>query len=388
MEIVFFVFSNYIRSRNQWFITTKDKKLLFNQQTLKKIFIKSYDPVLGWDRKPNTSGVEVSETDTTRWSINKNGARDNLEYNNQKSYISLFGDSFTFSREVNDNETWAYQLSSLRKTNIENFGVGNFGFDQALLKLTNKLALKNFRPKIVIIGIVPDTISRVLSVWKHYYEYGNLYGFKPRYILKNGNISLVDNYIDNQDKFYEIEKYIGQIQRDDFFYKNKFLKEVIDFPYTIGFLKNLKRNLSLSYETLKKGYVKVPPASIMQKNLDYRIALYKEKENTDLLVEELKLFEMLSQKYDFKAYFLIIPQKDDVNYIKNSKYHFYQTLIDSVPNAISCIDIYRYFKEYSKKDLDALYSQSTEYGGHLNNKGNIILAKILDNLIHKRWHDS
>ena len=382
VEIAFLIFSNYIRSRNQWFITAKDNKLLFDKQTLEKVLTKSYDPLLGWDRKPNTSGIDEGRNSTTRWSINQNGARNNLEYNNQKSFISLFGDSFTFSREVNDDETFAYQLSCLTKTNVENFGVGNFGFDQALLKLTNKLESKYFRPKIVVIGVVPDTISRILSVWKHYYEYGNIYGFKPRYILKNGTIRLINNYINTQDKFYEIEKYIRQIQRNDFFYKNKFSKEVIDFPYTVGFLKNLKRNLSLSYETLKKGYIRVPTASIMKNNLNYRIRLYKEKQNVDLLVEELKLFEMLAHKYNFKACFVIIPQKDDINYIKKNNYHFYQNLIDNVPAVINCIDIYKYFKEYSKEELDSLYIENTEYGGHLNNRGNSIIAKILDEKIN------
>lgn len=383
VEIIFFLFVNYIRKRNQWFIITKDKRPLFDEEALQKILAKSYNPLLGWDRKANTFGFDKSQKGTTKWSISQNGARDNLEYNDQESFISVFGDSFAFSREVNDNETWAYRLSCLTKSNVENFGVGNFGFDQALLKLTYKLESKDFRPKIVIIGVVPDTISRVLSIWKHYYEYGNIFGFKPRYILKNDQLNLIDNYINTKEKFYEVEKYIEDVQKNDFFYKNKFLKEVINFPYTISFLKNFKRNVYLSYETLKIGYVKVPTPSIMRRNLHCRVKLYQEKENVHLLVKELQLFESISNQYQFRPYFLILPQKDDVNYIKANNYHFYQNLIDSMPRDIKCIDMYKYFKEYSREELDELYCENTEYGGHLNGKGNNIIAIILNEKIYK-----
>lgn len=378
IEILFFIFTFYIRSKNQWFITTKDKKPLFEKNTIEKILLKSYDPLLGWDRKANTSGFDKSEKRIAKWNINKNGARDNLEYNDKESFISLFGDSFTFAREVDDNETWGYKLSESTQSNVENFGVGNFGFDQALIKLTNKLELKIISPKIVIICVVPDTISRVLSVWKHYYEYGNIFGFKPRYILENGKITLINNYINSQDKFYKIDKYIEKIQKYDFFYENKFQKEIVGFPYSINFLKNFKRNFCLVYETLKKGHLKTPPPSIMKNNLNYRISLYQEKENVDLLIEELKIFNSLANKYKFKPYFLVIPQKDDVTYIKKNNYHFYQELINNVPNGINCIDTYEYFKKYSKDGIDSIYSESTEYGGHLNSKGNEIIAKILN----------
>ena len=45
---------------------------------------------------------------------------------NIKSNILCFGDSFTFCRQVNDNETWEYYLSELENTNVKNFGVGRF----------------------------------------------------------------------------------------------------------------------------------------------------------------------------------------------------------------------------------------------------------------------
>lgn len=387
MELIFFILVLYIRKNNQWLITNKDKKPVFDESLLKKIFLKSYDPFLGWDRKANTSGFDKNGKNISKWSINKNGARNNLEYNDKVSFISIYGDSFSFAREVNDNETWGYLLSNLLNSNVENFAVGNFGFDQALLKLERKLTCQYYRPKIVIIGVVPDTISRILSLWKHYYEYGNIFGFKPRYILRNDEIHLINNYMDHQSKFYEFEKYLEKIQKNDFFYKNKFLKEIIVFPYSLHFLKNYRRNFQLVYETLKGGPLQAPPPSIMKGNLNYRVNLYKDEKNIKLLVEELKIFDFLSRKYKFKPYFLMIPQKDDVNYIKKTSRHFYKNLIGNIPKHINYIDFYDFFKNYPAKELNLIYSEDTNYGGHLNSKGNKIIAKVVNRKIQKSIYD-
>ena len=69
----------------------------------------------------------------------------------------------------------------MTQTNVLNFGVGNYGMDQAYLRLKREYD-KN-RTEIVILAVVPETIVRVLNVYKHYYEYGNTFGFKPRFIL-------------------------------------------------------------------------------------------------------------------------------------------------------------------------------------------------------------
>ena len=45
-------------------------------------------------------------------------------YNTEKqSIISCYGDSFTFCRQVNDDETWEHYLSKKLKTNVKNFAV-------------------------------------------------------------------------------------------------------------------------------------------------------------------------------------------------------------------------------------------------------------------------
>ena len=73
-----------------------------------------------------------------------------------------------------------------QKTNIKNYGVGNYGLDQSYLRYTKN---KNDKAKVVIFAVGPETIRRNLSLWKHYYEFGNIFYFKPAYLLdKKGKI--------------------------------------------------------------------------------------------------------------------------------------------------------------------------------------------------------
>ena len=102
--------------------------------------------------------------------------------------ISVFGDSFAFCRYVNDDETWENFLEKKIKSNVYNYGVGNYGIDQSFLKyIRYNKKLKN---KIVIFNVVPETIARISSYWKHYREFGNIMAFKPVYLLKNHKLIL------------------------------------------------------------------------------------------------------------------------------------------------------------------------------------------------------
>lgn len=386
--IIELIVRNIVKSINkdfQWLIIEKDEAPKLSKQGLRKFLLHGYDPELGWVRKPNTSHDEIGKKETTTWHIDERGSRKNPYLGSKESKISCYGDSFTFARQVNDNETWEYYLSELTKTNVQNFGVGNYGLDQAVLRLKREFP-KN-PTKIVIMGIVPDTISRILSMWKHYYEYGNTFGFKPKFKIHDGNLELLKNPINTEKKFGEYEKFLSYIQENDFFYKNKFKNEKISFPYSITILRNLKRNYGIinwvrkSKKTKSKNQetTKLPwdlMSIIMRINLDWRIKLFKDKNTTILFKKIIEEYVNYSKQYNFKPIFILLPQKDDILFIKK-KYHFYQKFIDEIMkiNGLIFIDITKELLKYNK--LDQLYSEDNEYGGHYSKIGNKLLAKII-----------
>ena len=385
VEIVIQIWVKLVNKKFQWLIISNDEKPKLSKIGLKKFIHHGYDSELGWIRKPNTTDTEKNKNGEVFWSINSIGARTNPEFESQKSTISCYGDSFTFCRQVNDNETWEHYLSKLEKTNVKNFGVGNYGVDQSILRLEREFT--NNQTGIVILSVVPDTICRIVSSWKHYYEYGNTFAFKPRFILKNDEIKIIKNIIDQHQKFAYYEKYLDDIQKFDFFYKQKFLKEKITFPYSFNIFRNMKRNFSILlwvtkiffYRKLGKDISDLEWESmkiIMDINLKWRLRLFQNPDVITLFQKILERFSKYGLDENFVSIFIFIPQKDDIEFIKKN-YHFYKNFIDIINgiNGIFFIDITEKFLRVS--NLNELYSDDNQYGGHLSKHGNKLVAEII-----------
>ena len=385
LETTFIILATIVNKKFQWLIIKKDETPKLSQDGLKKFFSHGYDPILGWVRKPNTSNSEKSMDKITNWKINSKGSRMNPSYENLPSKISCYGDSFTFARQVNDDETWEHFLSELSNTNVINFGVGNYGLDQSLLRL--KREFQNNKTDIVIMGVVPDTISRIVSVWKHYYEYGNTFGFKPRFFLKNGELCLFENPISNKSKFQNYTLELSKIQQYDYFYKQKFKKELLTFPYSFSILKNPKRHLSIIFWTISNTFLKFIKKNnsrlewksmeiIMKINLKWRVFLFNDKKTVTLLKKLLMEYVKFSKENNFIAVFVFLPQKDDILFIK-SHYHFYENFLQdlSLIDGLYFIDVLKPLLD--ENDLDTLYSDNNSYGGHYSIDGNRKISNII-----------
>ena len=371
----------------QWLIVEKDKIPILDKHGLSKFISHGFDPELGWVRKSNTSHDETGKFGKTNWTINQFCARTNPNFDNLESNTSCYGDSFTFSRQVNDDETWVHYLSEFTNSNVINFGVGNYGVDQALLRL--KREFPKHPTKIVIMGVVPETICRIVSVWKHYYEYGNTFGFKPRFILKNNRLNLIENLIDGKDKFEKYQNYLEDINRYDFFYKNKFLKEKISFPYCITILKNLRRNFGIinwvqKINQRKKNNFDCTDIEwntmkiIMKINLEWRVKLFQDNETCELLKQILVEYANYGKKQNFKPVFIFLPQKDDILFIKKN-FNFYHNFVNELKKIenLFCIDITK--DMINIKEIDRMFSDNNEYGGHYSKDGNQKVAELIFN---------
>ena len=385
IELISIIMVKVVNKKFQWLIIGKDKIPKLSDNGLKKFFSHGYDPVLGWTRKPNTAHSEKSRNRLTNWNIDSYGSRVNPGHESLFNKISCYGDSFTFARQVNNNETWEYYLSKLTNTNVQNFGVGNYGLDQSLLRLKHEFV--NNKSELVILGVVPDTISRIVSVWKHYYEYGNTFGFKPRFYLKNDELCLFDNPINSESKFFNYHLHLPKIQNFDFFYNKKFKKELLSFPYSISILKNPKRNiliifwifLSNIYKFFRKNNSDIEYKAkeiIMNINLKWRLYLFDDDDTLILFKKILEDYVEFSKQNNFKAIFILFPQKDDILFIK-SKYHFYRKLLNEISSIddLCFIDILQPLLK--EKNINLFYSDDNSYGGHYSAEGNKKISDII-----------
>ncbi len=386
IETIVFLIIRYVNKKFQWLIIKNDENPVLSHDGLKKFIPLGYDPELGWVRKPNTQHDEKGKNNFVKWSINSIGARSNPGFDNKEALISCYGDSFTFSRQVHDNQTWIHYLSKIKETNVLNFGVGNYGIDQALLRLKREFP-KN-RTKTVILGVVPDTTSRIVSIWKHYCEYGNTFGFKPRFIIKNNKLSLIANPINDESKFHNYYDEISKIKKYDYFYKNKFKKELLFFPYSLTIFKNFTRNIRIIYWVIKIQMMKKqgkdtfhfdwnPMKIIMNLNLRWRIKLFKDNSTVYLLKKIIEEFVDYSKQENFVPIFIFLPQKDDLLFIRNN-YHFYEEFLDKIKK-ISGLQVLDITKDLlQENNLDQFFSDSNDYGGHYSKEGNQKIASLIN----------
>lgn len=142
LEIASCLLINYLRKGFQWLITSHDEYPVLDPKGLRKFIEHGYDSELGWIRKPNTEKEEIGKYGKTQYHINHIGSRRNPGHEEQPKAIACYGDSFAFARQVNDNETFEWHLSEMTRTNVLNFAVGNYGLDQALLRLKREYPKK------------------------------------------------------------------------------------------------------------------------------------------------------------------------------------------------------------------------------------------------------
>jgi dolichol-phosphate mannosyltransferase len=120
-----------------------------------------YHPRLGWTNLPGyRSGADVP----FRITINAQGLRGTREYEQISSpavrRIALFGDSFAFGLEVDDDETVPAQLESrLVGSEVLNFGVNGYGLGQMVLRIEED-GLAHAPHHIVLVVLLPTDLAR------------------------------------------------------------------------------------------------------------------------------------------------------------------------------------------------------------------------------------
>ena len=301
-----------------------------------------------------------------------------------KKKIEAYGDSFCFGRYVKDEHVWTELLSKNLHCHVINYGVGNYGFDQAVIRHEKN---KKINSVFTIIGIVPETINRINSIWKHFLEFGNIYAFKPTFFLDKKKLRLRKNPIKDKKDFdkKKIIKIINKISKNDIFYNKKFKKFQFRRPYLISFFRNFSFNCKLfskifffplSKEKDKKKYL-FP--LYYANNIEVANNFYKDEEYTKLFKLLISRFKNNTKKRNSIPIIIIFPQKKDIELFRKNQ-NYYCSFFNSIKD-LKIIDLTKFL---SNKNIEKIYLDE-EHGGHLTAYGNrIVTKKIQQELKHVR----
>ncbi len=381
-----------MRKDFQWIIMKKDEYPILSEEGLNKFFNKSFDPDLGWIRRPNSQGIEKGKFGDVKYNIDWLGSRENKFSEKYDSTIACYGDSYAFCRQVHDFETWEHYLSDILKSSVLNFGVGNYGLDQAFLRYQKSHLPESVNT--VIIAVVPETICRIQSTWKHYLEFGNTFAFKPRFFLDNSNnLNLITNPMQKREDFDNYKSKLDEIIKHDRFYYEKFRKNQFRFPFSISFLRNIKRNIFLTSKLLQKNFFRLlniskphiedaPFEFIMNENIKMSHKMYQDKKSVELLKSIINTFFKLAEKRKHKAYVVILPQLIDLRILGNKTLKTYSNVLSNLE--IGKGTLYDMTDEFKKVDDIEKFYINDKYGGHISNVGNKFIAQKLAKMITQK----
>lgn len=377
-----------VRKNFQWLIVKDlDDKITYDQELFKKFKKHSFSSDLGWEPRPGTKGRDILNGKEIRYEIGKFGQRkcplDGKKI--LKNQLLILGDSFAFGRQVESKYTISNLLNFNNSFKAYNFGVGNYGLDQAFLRL--KKIYNKLKPSYVVFIIVPETICRIQSSWKHFYEYGNILAFKPKFVAcsKSTNLILVKNPLQIVKK-ENFESAINICKKNDKFYLKKFKKDLIKRPYFISIFKNkcFVFNLILSFyfnRIKKKSDISWKQSKfqnyILKKNSKTTDLEYKNTNSKNLLTKLINEINKYCLERKLTPIISFIPQYHDLSN-KNLQLQNYSKFILDLQNTVSIriIDFKDIFENFNSP-IDNLYLNKVG-GTHLSKLGNKVVSEILN----------
>lgn len=137
-----------------------------------------FDPELGYVRKPD---VKIPCHETTNFATR--GLHD-YAVNGKK--VLFFGDSFTETNACS-GESLSPKMEKLLNTDVLNFGIGGYGFDQIYLYLRRLAPQFKAEDSLFLVGIIPEDMSRMLLKVRT--------SPKPYFTIKNNALQLHTDHI-------------------------------------------------------------------------------------------------------------------------------------------------------------------------------------------------
>lgn len=326
---------------------------------------RSFDPELGWCRRPGECGTELTDRGETRYEVDEHGRRHNPGFTGVPARVACFGDSYVFCRLVNDDETWPHQLSRLLGVNAANYGVGNYGLDQALLRLERELP--GLEAEVVVMGVVPETIARVHSYWKHYFEYGNVLAFKPRFTLESGALVAHPPAVTSPHDYQTYRDRLPRIVELDPFYRSKFRRDLLAFPYLPRLLLRARRHLPVLAHLIR-GRVRDAFGEVLRDNARWTARLYADQDACALLEALVERFASVCRRAGKRPVLLIVPQPADLDRDGGTAH---QHLTRRLATKLPVVDVTERF--WREPDLFV----HGKLGPHCGPRGNAVIAAAL-----------
>lgn len=364
-----------------------DKYFYHKHQFISEIDFKSYldnrDNLTGWPTKV------FSKNHLTKKNYRKSPANEKVN----DTCFSVYGDSYAFDAEVDNNDAWPNKLSEKLGCKVLNFGIPGFGLDQAYLRF------KEYNPynTDVIFTFVEGDYRRA-STRMYSLQSGeglNIHLTKPFYYLSNKKLTLSKLPVNTYEEYLQIKKNIqyNKIFSNDFFLPDRdyWSMNIPNFPYSYEIIKLFNKLLvrQISYSVYLKYYktfdivsflgLKKPLKKVFPPPPSYR------DENIKLNEKILETFINECNKKSLNCYIVPLPLIMDFDHAVKSK--IIKSLLTNNLLSKHIIEIDRIClqKNYKSKGIknNEIKSQLA-IGKHYNSITSEIIAECLNEKLNNK----
>ncbi|MBI4515129.1 MAG: hypothetical protein HY699_04845 [Deltaproteobacteria bacterium] len=149
--------------------------------------------------------------------------------------VSLYGNSFTYSPDVDDAHAWSNVLSQQLGCRVANFGVGGYGTDQAYLRFESN---ETDQAPVTILGFFVRDVLRNVSQYVQFEFINTPTGFKPRFVVDGDRLQLIQlprvEAVDFPTFAVAPERFL---KHETFLPGSRLGPAVVRFPFTLVLLR-------------------------------------------------------------------------------------------------------------------------------------------------------
>jgi hypothetical protein len=255
---------------------------------------------------------------------------------------------------------------------VGNYGVGGYGTDQAYLRF-----VKNTRDsaKIVILGIFPENVLRNVNRYRYFLDARTVFSLKPRFVLENDHLRLVELPVWNQEQFLAATQYPEKsFEHETFLPDSEYGPVSLAFPYSWRAIQLLlserARSAMLGHTSWEVFYKDDHPTQALK-----------------ITAEIAELFAKTGRSRGQTPLVIIYPTARSFKQFKDTGIIITRPLLENLERrSIPYLDLHEGFgKRVEKQRFCELLTQITSCGGHFNPAGNAMVSEIVyEHLVNMR----
>ena len=279
-----------------------------------------------------------------------------------RACVSLYGDSFTWGEEVDNEHAWGNVLSKLLACRVANYGVGGYGTDQAYLRFHYNV---RDHAKITLLVHLSENITRNVGQFRNLAVPVPQFLLKPRFNLDGqGQLELVPMPVLSEKDYVDVNRNPEKYFKHDFFVPGGLSgNQKMSFPFSLKMLRAFKRFNIRNKFTGEPNYANYYRADHPAHGLQVTAAI-------------IQRFHQEALSRGQEPIVAIFPTGYDLVYYHKSRRWVYQPLMDDLrQRGINALNIgQEMMSRLGDRNPCAMY---TRCEGHLNEAGNEMVAEIV-----------